>query len=128
MEELLDVILHEKERIFIVPNIIVGQVSCSDSAIQLEPVQLSPESSPVQLKYMGLRIATKTRPVHNMQQQFTTTPSRLPRRMLQRNERTEDENGPAVHCGLIVSADRLTKDAQIDYWEDNYNVWFELLL
>jgi nucleoside phosphorylase len=33
--------------------------------------------------------------------------------LIQRNERTEDEDDPAVHYGLIASADRLIKDAQV---------------
>ena len=33
--------------------------------------------------------------------------------LIQRNERTADEENPAVHYGLIASADRLMKDAQV---------------
>ena len=34
-------------------------------------------------------------------------------RSVQRNERTADEDDPVVHYGLIASADRLMKDAQV---------------
>jgi nucleoside phosphorylase len=34
-------------------------------------------------------------------------------RLIQRNERTADEDNPVVHYGLIASADRLMKDAQV---------------
>jgi hypothetical protein len=33
--------------------------------------------------------------------------------LIQRNERTVDEDDPVVHYGLIASADRLMKDAQV---------------
>jgi nucleoside phosphorylase len=33
--------------------------------------------------------------------------------LIQRNERTADEDNPVVHYGLIASADRLMKDAQV---------------
>ena len=33
--------------------------------------------------------------------------------LIQRNERTADEDDPAIHYGLIASADRLMKDAQV---------------
>jgi nucleoside phosphorylase len=33
--------------------------------------------------------------------------------LIQRNERTVDEDNPVVHYGLIASADQLMKDAQV---------------
>jgi uncharacterized delta-60 repeat protein len=34
-------------------------------------------------------------------------------KLIQRNKRTEDEDNPAIYYGLIASADRLMKDAQV---------------